>query len=101
MICVMLLWNYLVTPLYMGVPRDAVVELLLPAILPFNVLKAGLNAAFTFLLYKPVISALRHAHLVDASPKAGVKQTPWGIILVACLIIITCILFILSLQGII
>ena len=30
-VIVMLLWNYLVTPLYMGYPREAVVELLLPA----------------------------------------------------------------------
>jgi riboflavin transporter FmnP len=36
-VIVMLLWNYLVTPLYMGYPREAVVELLLPAFLPFNV----------------------------------------------------------------
>lgn len=46
MICVMLLWNYLITPLYMGYPREAVVQLLLPAFLPFNALKAGLNAGF-------------------------------------------------------
>ena len=42
-VVVMLLWNYLVTPLYMGYPREAVVELLLPAFLPFNLLKGGLN----------------------------------------------------------
>lgn len=39
-VIVMLLWNYLVTPLYMGYP-EAVVELLLPAFLPFNLLKGG------------------------------------------------------------
>lgn len=44
MVIVMLAWNYLITPIYMGYPREAVVELLLPAILPFNLLKGGLNA---------------------------------------------------------
>lgn len=58
MTLVMLLWNYLVTPLYMGYPREAVAELLLPAFLPFNLLKSGLNAGFTFLLYRPVVTAL-------------------------------------------
>ena len=58
-VIVMLLWNYLVTPLYMGYPREAVVELLLPAFLPFNLLKGGLNASITFLLYKPIVTALR------------------------------------------
>ena len=36
MTVVMLLWNYLVTPLYMGYPREAVAAMLLPVFLPFN-----------------------------------------------------------------
>lgn len=60
----MVLWNWLITPLYMEVPRKAVVEMLLPAFLPFNALKAGLNAALTILLYKSVVTALRKAHLI-------------------------------------
>lgn len=55
----MLLWNGLLTPLYMGYPREAVAELLLPVFLPFNLLKGCLNAGFTCLLYKPVMTALR------------------------------------------
>ena len=54
MVAVMMLWNYLITPLYMGYPRETVAELLLPAFFPFNLLKSMLNAAITFLLYKPV-----------------------------------------------
>lgn len=102
MTAVMMLWNYLITPLYMKMPREAIVELLLPAFLPFNLLKAGLNAAFTFLLYKPVITALRKAGLVEASAKSGsTKKVSWGLIFVAVMIIITCILFILSMNEII
>ena len=51
MVPVMLLWNYLITPIYMGYPREAVVKLLLPAFLPFNLIKGGLNAALSMLLY--------------------------------------------------
>lgn len=58
MVLVMMLWNYLVAPLYMGIPREEVVKLLLPAFLPFNLIKGGLNAAITMLLYKPVVSVL-------------------------------------------
>lgn len=36
MVAVMMLWNYFLTPLYMGYPREAVAALLLPAFLPFN-----------------------------------------------------------------
>lgn len=66
MVCVMLLWNYFVAPLYMGYPRETVAKLLLPAFLPFNLIKGGLNTAFTMLLYRPIITALRHTHLIES-----------------------------------
>jgi riboflavin transporter FmnP len=46
--------NLLVTPLYMGAPREAVIAMLPTAIIPFNLLKAGLNSVLTFILYKRV-----------------------------------------------
>ena len=87
--------------LYMGYPREAVVELLLPAFLPFNLLKSVLNSAITFLLYKPVITALRKSGYVAVSEKENSKQKRNGLILLAVMIIITCILIILSMNGII
>lgn len=68
-VIVMLLWNYLVTPLYMGYPRETVAEMLLPVFLPFNLLKGGLNASITFLLYMPVITALRKSGYIMPSEK--------------------------------
>lgn len=101
MVVVMLLWNYLITPIYMGYPREAVAELLPTAFLPFNLLKAGLNAGFTFILYKPIVTALRKAGLADSYTGTGNKKSSWGLILIAVAIIVTCILFILSMNGII
>ncbi len=66
----MLLWNYLVTPLYMGLPREQIAGMLLPVFLPFNLLKTGLNAALTMLLYKGVARSLRAAHLLPPSPSS-------------------------------
>lgn len=102
-VVVMMLWNYLITPLYMGFPREAVVELLLPAFLPFNLLKAGLNAALTFLLYRPVVSALKSTGLIDKtkSKNAEKRKTNLGLVILALAIIVTCVLFILSLNGVI
>ncbi|NBH84075.1 ECF transporter S component [bacterium C-53] len=68
MVSVMLLWNYLITPIYMGYPREEVIKLLIPAFLPFNLIKGGLNAAFTMILYKPVVTVLRCSHLIEANP---------------------------------
>ena len=58
MVPVMLLWNYLAAPVYMGCSRQAVAELLLPAFLPFNLIKGGLNAAIALLLYRPLVTPL-------------------------------------------
>ena len=62
MVLVMLAWNYFIAPIYMGYPREAVMELLISAFLPFNLIKGGLNAVITMILYKPVIAAFRHVH---------------------------------------
>ena len=55
MVAVMLFWNYLVAPVYMGCSREEVAKLLLPAILPFNLIKGGKYAANTLLLYRSVV----------------------------------------------
>ena len=65
MIAIMLLWNYLIAPIYMGTSREAVARLLIPALLPFNLIKGGLNAGITMLLYRPVTAGLRHSHFIE------------------------------------
>ena len=50
----MLLANHFITPLFMGVPTAAVDGMLLPIILPFNLLKAGINSTITFFVYKVI-----------------------------------------------
>lgn len=55
MTIVMLLWNYLMTPIYLGIHRDAVSAMLIPIFLPFNLIKSGINTAIVLLLYKPVV----------------------------------------------
>jgi Predicted membrane protein len=44
--------NLLITPHFMGVPQEAVIEMILPILLPFNLLKMAINTAVVFLLYK-------------------------------------------------
>ncbi len=102
MAVVMVLWNWLVTPLYMGVPREAIVTMLLPVFLPFNLLKGGINATFTFLLYKPVVGALRRAHLLPTAEGTRERhKNSLLLILLSLLLLITCVLLILIIKGII
>ena len=98
MVVVMLLWNWLITPLYMGVTRETIEQMLIPMFLPFNALKAGLNSALVLGLYKPLTSALRKTRLLPESDHAPRSKKP-GIYLFAGLLLITCILFLLVMQG--
>ncbi len=95
----MLIWNYIVTPIYYGMPRSAVVAILLPGILPFNLIKATMNAVVTWFLYKPLMNILRRTNLVESSLHQ--QKVYKGYIIVAGMIFITAILFILGYQGII
>lgn len=54
MTAVMVLWNLIFTPIFMGTPIEAVKQMLVPVIIPFNLLKAGINSCVTFLIYKPL-----------------------------------------------
>ncbi len=84
----MLLWNYLITPWYMETPRDVVAGMLLPYFLPFNILKGILNTAFTLLLYKPIMNALRRMSLLPKSDSVKKGGTLAVIINIIALIIV-------------
>lgn len=60
---IMILWNYIITPYYMGVPRDAVVKLL-PMIAVFNLAKGGINSIFTLIVYKPLSKAVHSSGIL-------------------------------------
>ena len=71
MTLVMVLWNYLLTPIYLGTDRAAVASLLVPAIIPFNLIKGIINSLIIFVLYKPLVNALRRSGFAPASHTLG------------------------------
>lgn len=102
MTAMMLLWNYWITPIYMEVQREVVVEMLLPVFLPFNAIKGGLNAALTLLLYKPLVTTLRRAKLVPASPENGEKKkVRFSFLWIALGLLIVFVVLFLYLIGVI
>lgn len=98
MAAVMLVWNYLVAPLYMGYPREEIVKLLLSAFLPFNLIKGGLNACFTFFLYRPVTRALCKTGLLPVSAEAK-EPKALGLWLLWGMVTVSCVWLLLSLKG--
>ena len=90
---VMLLWNWIITPIYMEADRSYVTSLLLPAFLPFNLIKGGLNAGITLLLYKPIVYGLQRARLLPAGTHAAAtRRNTVGILLLGLVTVCTFIL---------
>lgn len=52
MCCVMLVANHFITPMYYKMPTEFVDAMLIPVILPFNFIKAGVNSTITYILYR-------------------------------------------------
>ena len=96
----MLLWNYFITPLYMGVSREIVAGMLMTAFLPFNLIKAALNAAITMLIYKPVSRALRQIGLLGSRTDDSPAPKSHGLVaaLVAALVLVACVVAVILLS---
>ena len=59
MTAVMILANIFITPYYMGVARSDVMTMIPTLLLPFNAIKAVLNASLTLCVYKPLTKILK------------------------------------------
>ena len=93
----MVLWNYVVTPMYYQMPREAVVTML-PAIALFNILKTSINSGITLLIYKPVVTALRKSGLV---PKSEHVSSSKSLATAGAFALVTVALVYIALNGII
>lgn len=60
---IMVIMNLWLTPVFMETPRDVVLSMIVPIIIPFNLLKAGINSVVTALVYKKMHSIFKKMHL--------------------------------------
>lgn len=104
MLVIMLLWNYIMTPIFMGISREAVLELFLPLLIPFNMIKALLNSALVLLLYKGVVTALRKSRLVpqrESNDGSNKRANTVMLAVISALVVITLVVVLLIFAGII
>ena len=104
MIAVMLLWNYIITPIYMQIPLEMVVKMMPTLLLPFNAIKAGLNAALVLFLYKGVVTALRKSKLLptrESNDSENKRSNTIIMVVISALAVATMILILLIFAKII
>ena len=75
--------------------------MLLPVFLPFNLIKGGINGVLILLLYKPLVTALRRAHVLETPEGETQTKVHAGVILVSLALLSTLILGALALAGVI
>lgn len=99
---VMVVANMYITPLYLGVSRDTVIELIPTLLFPFNLTKAILNAGIVLVLYKPVSQAMHRAGLSQAQEIPRFKFNHMTIIVVisgAALVAASLFYFFMKMNG--
>ena len=101
-IAVMMVANLFITPLFMGVERSEVVAMLPTLLLPFNAVKATLNAGLTLALYKPFTTALRQARLLPTgeTPAFRMNKKSVALLVVSLLVVAAAVVtMLLVLSG--
>jgi len=100
---IMILWNYIITPGYRGVPRAVIVAMIPTVFLPFNLIKYGLSAATAMLVYKPLSIIMKKTGILKESEQKPMttRSIVVGVITAICLAVVPAVLLILVIQGVI
>lgn len=112
-VAVMLVANLFITPYYMGVSQEAVIELIPKLIFPFNLVKSILNASIAMLIYKPISTVLKrmgvaktfssatleNTYTNGASVSANKKKSLIVTIVSACIVVVAFMILFLVLGG--
>ena len=102
-VAVMMAANVLITPFYMNVPRGEVIALIPTLLLPFNLTKVIFNSAVVFIIYKPIITAMRHAGFivteVRSEQSVGAKPRISVMLIASAVAVATLLFFFLKLNG--
>ena len=100
MTAVMLCFNLIITPKYMGVEVSQVASMIPTLFLPFNLIKGLVNMGLTLILYKPLTTAFKKTGLIVSSIAETDKRKSWYLaIFSAILIVISIIIILLVFKG--
>lgn len=102
---VMIAANLFITPYYMGVSQADVVTLIPTLFLPFNAIKAVLNASLTLCLYKPITSVFKrtgftvHGNENDGATSQNIRYSVLIWIIGGCVAVASLAIIFLVLDG--
>ena len=101
---VMMAMNLIITPIYMKTTVDVVMGLIPTLLLPFNLIKALLNAALVLAFYKPIVTALRKSKVLpvrELAVETGYRMNAKSVVVlcIAAAIAVGCVLAMVYLMN--
>lgn len=100
MTAVMLLFNLLITPYYTHMPVDAVAAMIPTLLLPFNLIKAVLNASIVLMLYKTVSTLLQKSGFLPKSEHGfRMDRRTLAVTVISALLIIASVAVVFEVLG--
>lgn len=98
---IMIILNLIITPIYQNVPVEVVKEMIIPLLLPFNMIKGIANSVLVMILYRPLSVALNKAKVINTSNRSFSYNRRSVIITVICsLLMAACVaLMIVTFEG--
>ena len=100
MTTMMMVMNLVVTPYYMHSTMAEVAALIPTVLLPFNLVKAIMNAGLSYVLYRPLRMALQASGLLPKTKeKAGGKTSVLAIVVALLVVVASALVFIFVLGG--
>ena len=88
MTVVMMFANLIITPIYTHMPTSAIRDMIPTLFLPFNLIKAVVNAAVVMMFYKPVSSMLQRTGFLPKSEHAFKLDKRTVIIMAVSLVLV-------------
>jgi riboflavin transporter FmnP len=101
---VMMAMNLIITPIYMKTTVDVVMGLIPTLLLPFNLIKALLNAALVLAFYKPIVTALRKSKVLpvrELAVETGYRMNAKSVVVlcIAAAVAVGCVLAMVYLMN--
>lgn len=97
---VMIPLNLIITPIYTKLPISAIASMIIPLLLPFNALKAIINASIVLIIYKPISIALKATGCIEKSSESyKFSKTTIILSIIGLLLIIAAVLTLIFVFG--
>lgn len=88
-------WNYIITPFYLQIPRETVVGMLLPIIIPSNLIKYSINSGIVILIQKPILRIFKRSNLITRE----IKNQKSSIYILGAILIVSSVALVFLLRN--